>query len=217
MLQPYRTRSLRRIKIKLPGGRKKIQYKRRRPSKAIDPITGQKLHGVVNLIPSQLRKLPKTAKRPQRPFGGVLSSRSMRKEILKRFNLEKSSSLEIGQVVVKTAGREAGKLCVIVEKLDNKYVLIDGQVRRKKCNISHLEAIDKKIKIKAKATTETIKKELKALNIEVKKTKSKPKKERPVKKREVKEKPKKEETKKPIKKDEVKKKDKPKETKKKSK
>ena len=38
----------------------------------------------------------------------------------------------MGQLCVKIAGRESGKKCVIVDRIDSNYVLIDGNVRRKK-------------------------------------------------------------------------------------
>ncbi len=46
---------------------------------------------------------------------------------------------ESGRICVKTAGRDAGLRCVIVDNLDKNYVLVDGETRRKKCNINHLE------------------------------------------------------------------------------
>ena len=46
--------------------------------------------------------------------------------------------IEIGRIVIKTAGRDAGREAVIVDILDDNYVLIDGNVRRRKCNILHL-------------------------------------------------------------------------------
>ena len=49
---------------------------------------------------------------------------------------------------VKIAGRDAGGRAVIVDVLDDNFVLIDGGVRRRKCNIIHLEPSDKKIDIK---------------------------------------------------------------------
>ena len=45
---------------------------------------------------------------------------------------------DVGRVCLKIAGRDAGKKCVVVEKLEGKYVLIDGMTRRKKCNTLHL-------------------------------------------------------------------------------
>ncbi len=51
---------------------------------------------------------------------------------------------EVGTVCLKIAGRDAGMKAVVVEKLDKEFVLIDGQVRRRKCNIKHLEPLTEK-------------------------------------------------------------------------
>ena len=64
--------------------------------------------------------------------------------------------LDIGRVCVKTSGREAGKKCIVVASIDNKFVLIDGGVKRRKCNIAHLEPLDKVIKIKGKESKEQV-------------------------------------------------------------
>ena len=50
--------------------------------------------------------------------------------------------LNVGRVCVKIAGRAAGKKCVIVKELDNTYVLVDGQTRRRKVNKFHLEPLE---------------------------------------------------------------------------
>ncbi|MBN2457750.1 50S ribosomal protein L14e [Candidatus Woesearchaeota archaeon] len=57
----------------------------------------------------------------------------------------------IGRICVKTAGRDAGMVCVVVEAVDKDYVVIDGQTRRRKCNIDHLEATAKTVELKAGA------------------------------------------------------------------
>ena len=75
--------------------------------------------------------------------------------------------MEIGRVCVKTAGRDAGGYCIILEVLDNKFVLIDGQTRRRKCNLSHLEPTDKSVDIGKDASHEKVVKVLKSLDIEV--------------------------------------------------
>ena len=90
-------------------------------------------------------------------------------------------------MAVKTCGREAGLKCVVIDILDKNFVLIDGQVKRKRCNIDHLEPLKEKFKIKKNASHEEVIKELKNLNIEVKEKKSKTKKETP---EQLKEKPK---------------------------
>jgi large subunit ribosomal protein L14e len=100
----------------------------------------------------------------------------------------------IGRICIKLAGRDAGKEAVIVEILDNTFVLIDGNVRRRKCNILHLEPTAKKIEIKEKATHEEIKAEFDKLKLPVwetktRKTAERPKKQRGKKKKAVEEKP----------------------------
>lgn len=77
--------------------------------------------------------------------------------------------LEIGRLCIKTAGREAGSKIVIVDILDKNFVLIDGQVKRKRCNISHLEPLPQIIKIKKNASSDEVKKELEKLNIKINK------------------------------------------------
>lgn len=55
---------------------------------------------------------------------------------------------DVGRVCIKTAGREKGSTAVVVDKIDDNFVLIDGGVRRRKCNILHLEPLPKIIDIK---------------------------------------------------------------------
>lgn len=92
--------------------------------------------------------------------------------------------IETGRVCVKIAGRDAGNYCAIVEVLDKNYVVIDGNVRRRKCNVLHLEPLDKTIKIKDKATTKEVLEAMKNEGLEVKEKKEskKPKKEKAAKK-----------------------------------
>jgi|SRR3989344_7090768 len=63
--------------------------------------------------------------------------------------------MKTGQLCVKIAGRDAGRECIIVEVLDDNFVLIDGNTRRRKCNIDHLEPIGE-LKIKSKAGHEEV-------------------------------------------------------------
>lgn len=91
--------------------------------------------------------------------------------------------IELGRLCMKIAGRDAGKKCIIIDILDNNFVLIDGETRRRKCNIKHLEPLDKVIKIKKKISHEEIKAEFKKIKIKVLETKPKPKTERPKKQR----------------------------------
>ncbi len=73
--------------------------------------------------------------------------------------------VEIGRVCMKIAGRDAGKIGVIVDVVDDHYVLIDGETRRRKCNISHLELLNKVIKIEKGASHEDVLSALKSSKI----------------------------------------------------
>ena len=66
--------------------------------------------------------------------------------------------IEIGRVCVKIAGHEAGKKCVIVDVVDRTYVLVAGpEIKRKRCNIAHLEPLPQKLDIAKGASDEDIK------------------------------------------------------------
>ena len=86
--------------------------------------------------------------------------------------------IEIGRLCVKIAGRDAGKKCVIVDILDERLVLIDGETRRRKCNVLHLEPLDNVIKIKKNASHEDVGKELEKLGLKIRETKPKAAKEK---------------------------------------
>ncbi|MCD6414841.1 MAG: 50S ribosomal protein L14e [Candidatus Diapherotrites archaeon] len=59
---------------------------------------------------------------------------------------------EIGRICVKTRGKDAGKECVIVDVVDENYVLIDGNgIKRRRCNVKHLEPTQRKLNIKKDA------------------------------------------------------------------
>ncbi|MGV8168555.1 MAG: 50S ribosomal protein L34e [Candidatus Nanoarchaeia archaeon] len=62
----------------------KIVYTRRKPKQGTCSVTGQTLKGVPRALPTKMKNMPKTKKRPTRPFGGVLSSKAAREEIKNR-------------------------------------------------------------------------------------------------------------------------------------
>ena len=91
---------------------------------------------------------------------------------------------------MKIAGRDAGKKCVVVEVIDSKTVLIDGETRRRKCNIAHLEPLELSFDIESGADNTTVVKALKEQGIicnekkaSQKQEKPRPKKEKVVKKK----------------------------------
>ncbi len=73
-----RSRSFRRVKKVTPGGRNVTHYERKKPKPASCPVTGELLKGVPRERPTKMKNMPKTRKRPERPFGGVLSSKASR-------------------------------------------------------------------------------------------------------------------------------------------
>jgi len=65
--------------------------------------------------------------------------------------------IEIGRICMKTAGREAGKFCVVLDVLEDGLVLVTGPkaattVKRRKCSIHHIEPTPETVKVKKNAT-----------------------------------------------------------------
>ena len=72
--------------------------------------------------------------------------------------------IEVGRVCIKTAGREAGSYCTVVKKIDVNFVMVAGPksltgVKRRRCNVVHLEPLTIKLHINADATDAEIQKE----------------------------------------------------------
>ncbi|MFN4133456.1 MAG: 50S ribosomal protein L34e [Candidatus Hadarchaeales archaeon] len=74
----FRTAGYGRRKIRGTGGRPREHFRRKAPKGATCGMCGRPLSG----IPRVVRALPKSQKKPNRPFGGNLCSSCMR-EILK--------------------------------------------------------------------------------------------------------------------------------------
>ena len=75
---------------------------------------------------------------------------------------------EIGRVCVKTRGRDSGLQCVVVDKVDDVFVVVDGNTRRKKVNMAHLEPLDHVVEVKKNASTQDVLSALSALGFKVK-------------------------------------------------
>ena len=85
MPEPYkRSRSLRRLQVKVPGGRTALHYKEINPGEAKCGNCGALLKGVARGRNFKVRKLSKTKKRPERPYGGNLCSKCMRSLIIEK-------------------------------------------------------------------------------------------------------------------------------------
>ena len=74
--------------------------------------------------------------------------------------------MEVGRVCVKLAGREAGEKCVIVDVIDRTHVLVSGQnVKRRRCNIRHLEPLPNKLEVPKGASDEEVKRALESAGL----------------------------------------------------
>jgi large subunit ribosomal protein L34e len=77
-----RSRTFRRVYRKTPGGKTVLQYKKRQPARAVCAECGAVLAGVPRERPYKMQRMPKTKKRPERPYGGVLCSKCTRKKMI---------------------------------------------------------------------------------------------------------------------------------------
>jgi large subunit ribosomal protein L14e len=75
--------------------------------------------------------------------------------------------ITVGRLCVKTAGRDAGKKCVVVQQIDRSYVIIDGETRRRKCNISHLEPLAETVEIRDGADHNEVSQIFKSMGIDL--------------------------------------------------
>ena len=79
-------------------------------------------------------------------------------------------AIEIGRICVKIAGREAGRKCIIVDIIDDNFVLITGPksltgIKRRRVNIKHIEPLDKVIDIPKGASDEDVLKAIAAAGL----------------------------------------------------
>jgi large subunit ribosomal protein L34e len=78
----FKARTYRRVFRRTPGGKVTLHHVRRKPGKATCGGCGAVLKGVPQVRQYRLRNMPKTARRPERPYGGVLCSSCARRKIL---------------------------------------------------------------------------------------------------------------------------------------
>jgi len=80
----HKSRTFRRTKKTTPGARKVQHYTKRKPKKQVCANCGAVLSGIPRLNDTAMRNLAKTKKRPERPYGGVLCTKCMRIEMIKK-------------------------------------------------------------------------------------------------------------------------------------
>lgn len=97
--------------------------------------------------------------------------------------------IEVGRLCVKIAGRDSRQRCVIIDILDKDMVLIDGQTRRRKCNVAHLEPLEEVLTVARNAPHEEVVRAFKDLHIDIQEKKPRQKTDRPKKQRSGKKEP----------------------------
>jgi large subunit ribosomal protein L34e len=75
----HKSRSLKRVQKRLPGGRTVVKYKHKKTSKHKCAVCKNLLHGVPRGTSSQIKKLKKSERKPERPFSGQLCPPCTRK------------------------------------------------------------------------------------------------------------------------------------------
>ena len=73
--------------------------------------------------------------------------------------------VEIGRLAIKIAGRDAGRECLVIDSLKDNLVMIDGNTRRRKCSLKHLELQPAVAKIKKGAEHKEVLKAMESLGI----------------------------------------------------
>ena len=77
MTQKHKNRSFRRVKVKRASD-VTTHYRKRNPSPAKCKECGKGMNAMPRLRAVKAQNTPKTAKRPERPFGGNLGTKCMR-------------------------------------------------------------------------------------------------------------------------------------------
>ncbi len=70
-------------------------------------------------------------------------------------------AVEVGRLCVKTAGRENGKKCVVVDVMDKSFAMITGPkavtgVKRKRVNLNHIMPLQDRIELARGASDEEV-------------------------------------------------------------
>ncbi|MBW3013143.1 50S ribosomal protein L34e [Candidatus Woesearchaeota archaeon] len=83
-----RSRTLRRVHVRTPGGKTVLRFKRRSPKSAKCGRCGAVLPGIPRKIPLRMKNLPKTRKKTARPYGGNLCSKCTRLVLIEKARSE---------------------------------------------------------------------------------------------------------------------------------
>ena len=84
----HKTRRVRKVFRRTPGGNVKTYYTPKKVGKATCAGCGSVLSGTLSDYKAVMQNTAKSKKRPERPFGGVLCSKCMRLAIVERARSE---------------------------------------------------------------------------------------------------------------------------------
>ncbi len=84
MKDKFKTKSVKKMYKRIPGGKTVIHYKKEKPGIQKCAECKKPLHGIPKLSTSKLSGMPKTKKRPQRSYGGYLCSKCSRRKITEK-------------------------------------------------------------------------------------------------------------------------------------
>ena len=84
----HRSRSFKRVQRKTPGGRTVTHYKHKMHGKHLCAICKNLVHGRPRGRPVEIKRLNKSARSPERPFGGMFCSNCSRHIIILRARLK---------------------------------------------------------------------------------------------------------------------------------
>jgi len=78
--------------------------------------------------------------------------------------------VEVGRICVKIAGRETGRKAVVVDLVDDNFIVVTGPksltgVKRRKVNVKHVEILDKKVEVPRGASDEEVLKAIEAAGL----------------------------------------------------
>jgi len=77
----HKSRTLKRVQVRTPGGKTVQRYEQRKPGKATCAGCGEELHGIPRESPKKMHNMAKSKKTNARPYGGHLCSKCARARI----------------------------------------------------------------------------------------------------------------------------------------
>ncbi|PIO00462.1 50S ribosomal protein L34e [archaeon CG10_big_fil_rev_8_21_14_0_10_43_11] len=83
MRRAQRSRSLKRVKKRVPSGESRLSFKKELPGKIVCAECGSELHGIAREKPIRFSNLNKSARTVSRKYGGMLCSSCSRESIRK--------------------------------------------------------------------------------------------------------------------------------------